>query len=44
MDDYLGDLPGISGGTVLGDGRISLILDISSLIGIKKTGGSGHGK
>ena len=44
MDDYLGDLPGISGGTVLGDGRISLILDIASLIGIKKTGGSGHGK
>lgn len=33
MDDYLGELPGISGGTVLGDGRVSLILDIASLIG-----------
>ena len=44
MDDYLGELPGISGGTVLGDGRISLILDITSLIGNKKTGGSSHGK
>ena len=32
MDDYLGDLPGISGGTVLGDGKISLILDISSVL------------
>lgn len=32
MDDYLGKLPGISGGTVLGDGRVSLILDVASLI------------
>ena len=32
-DDYLGDLPGIAGGTVLGNGRISHILDIASLIG-----------
>jgi two-component system chemotaxis sensor kinase CheA len=33
LDDYLGDLPGISGGTVLGDGRISLIVDIGSILG-----------
>ncbi|HEY6839206.1 MAG TPA: chemotaxis protein CheA [Geobacteraceae bacterium] len=33
LDDYLGELPGISGGTVLGSGRISLILDIGSLLG-----------
>ncbi|MBK5276865.1 MAG: chemotaxis protein CheA [Desulfuromonadales bacterium] len=32
-DDYLGDLPGIAGATVLGNGRISHILDIASLIG-----------
>jgi two-component system chemotaxis sensor kinase CheA len=32
LDDYLGELPGISGGTVLGNGRISLILDIGSLL------------
>ena len=44
MDDYLGKLSGISGGTVLGNGRISLILDIASLISTKKTGGSVHGK
>jgi two-component system chemotaxis sensor kinase CheA len=32
-DDYLGKLPGIAGGTVLGNGRISHIIDIASLIG-----------
>lgn len=32
LDDYLGDLPGISGGTVLGDGSISMIVDISSIL------------
>ncbi len=32
-DDYLGELPGIAGGTVLGNGRISHILDIASLLG-----------
>jgi two-component system chemotaxis sensor kinase CheA len=30
LDDYLGDVPGISGGSVLGDGKISLIIDIAS--------------
>lgn len=33
LDDYLGLLPGISGGTVLGDGRVSLIVDIPSVLG-----------
>ncbi|MBU5615298.1 chemotaxis protein CheA [Geomonas azotofigens] len=33
LDDYLGELPGISGGTVLGDGRVSLIVDIPSILG-----------
>lgn len=32
LDDYLGELPGISGGTVLGDGSISMIVDISSIL------------
>ena len=32
LDDYLGDLPGISGGTVLGDGRISMIIDTGSIL------------
>ena len=43
MDEYLGKLPGISGGTVLGNGRISLILDIASFISMNKSGGY-HGK
>ena len=37
LDDYLGDLPGISGGTVLGDGSISMIVDISSILAGMKT-------
>jgi two-component system chemotaxis sensor kinase CheA len=27
LGDYLGDIPGISGATILGDGRVILILD-----------------
>jgi two-component system, chemotaxis family, sensor kinase CheA len=42
MDDYLGELPGIAGGTVLGDGRVSLIIDIAALIGMNG-GASGDG-
>lgn len=44
MDDYLGELPGISGGTVLGDGKVSLIIDIASLLGKMKRGGVDDGK
>jgi len=36
LDDYLGELPGISGGTVLGDGSISMIVDISSILSITR--------
>lgn len=36
MDDYLGVLPGIAGGTVLGDGKIALILDVAALIGYRQ--------
>lgn len=44
MDDYLGELPGISGGTVLGDGRVALILDIASLIVKTRRGGAHAGE
>lgn len=44
MDEYLGTLPGISGGTILGDGTIALILDIASLIGKAKGGRTDAGK
>jgi two-component system chemotaxis sensor kinase CheA len=39
LDDYLGGVPGISGGTVLGDGRVSLVIDIASIIGKISRGG-----
>lgn len=39
MDDYLGELPGIAGGTVLGDGRVALIMDIASLL--ERSGNAG---
>lgn len=32
LGDYLNGLPGIAGATILGDGKITLILDIGSLI------------
>ncbi|NVO00509.1 MAG: chemotaxis protein CheA [Geobacteraceae bacterium] len=32
LDDYLGELPGISGGTILGDGNISMIVDINAVL------------
>ncbi|GFE58551.1 chemotaxis protein CheA [Geobacter sp. AOG1] len=44
MDEYLGELPGISGGTVLGDGRVALILDIASLIVKTRRGGTHAGE
>lgn len=33
LNPILGELPGISGGTILGDGNIALIIDIPGLIG-----------
>lgn len=44
MDDYLGELPGVSGGTVRGDGTVSLILDIASIIGEKSVRGGVYGR
>ncbi len=32
LGDYLNNLPGIAGATILGDGKVTLILDIGSLI------------
>jgi two-component system chemotaxis sensor kinase CheA len=32
LSGYLGDVRGLSGCTVLGDGRISLILDVMGLL------------
>ena len=32
LGDYIGEVPGISGATILGDGRIALIMDVPSLV------------
>jgi len=32
LDDYLGETPGVSGATILGDGRVVLIVDTSKII------------
>ncbi|MNR81368.1 Chemotaxis protein CheA [compost metagenome] len=32
MGDYLGEIRGVAGATILGDGRVALILDIATLI------------
>jgi two-component system chemotaxis sensor kinase CheA len=37
LDDYLGNPVGISGGTILGDGSISLILDVSAFLSATTT-------
>jgi len=29
---FVGDIPGISGATILGDGRVGLIVDVNGLI------------
>lgn len=36
LGNYLGNTPGISGGTILGDGRIRLIVDILGLFNLAK--------
>ena len=32
LGDYLGDVPGLSGATILGDGRVALIIDARSIV------------
>ncbi|MRR58745.1 MAG: chemotaxis protein CheA [Deltaproteobacteria bacterium] len=36
LDEYLGNPAGISGGTIMGDGSISLILDVAAFLGAKE--------
>ncbi len=40
LPDYLGSLPGISGCSILGNGDISLILDVKALHGEWAAGGT----
>jgi two-component system chemotaxis sensor kinase CheA len=32
LGDYLGDIPGISGSTIMGDGKVVMILDVAELV------------
>ncbi len=42
LGNYLGEVEGIAGATILGDGRVALILDVSSLIKMVLTAGSNY--
>lgn len=37
LGKYMGDIEGIAGATILGDGRVALILDVASLVRTAKT-------
>ncbi len=37
LGDYLGNTPGVAGATIMGDGRIRLIVDIAGLFNLVKT-------
>ena len=38
LGDWIGEIPGVSGGTILGDGRVGLILDVAGLLKISHAG------
>jgi two-component system chemotaxis sensor kinase CheA len=38
MGHYLSNVPGVMGVTILGDGRVGLILDVNGIAGLAKTG------
>jgi two-component system chemotaxis sensor kinase CheA len=33
LGEYIGQVPGLAGATIMGDGRVALILDVRGLIG-----------
>jgi len=40
LGEGVGEIPGVSGGTILGDGRVGLILDVAGLLKIAHAGAS----
>jgi two-component system chemotaxis sensor kinase CheA len=42
LSDVIGRIAGISGATILGNGSISLIIDVHSLVAAARTGGAGN--
>jgi two-component system chemotaxis sensor kinase CheA len=41
LGDYIGQVPGLAGATIMGDGRVALILDVRGLVG--QTGAEASG-
>jgi len=42
LGGYMKDIKGVAGGTILGDGRVGLILDLAGLINVSEEMGPGH--
>ncbi|MBU4262413.1 MAG: chemotaxis protein CheA [Proteobacteria bacterium] len=42
LGGYMKDIKGVAGGTILGDGRVGLILDLAGLISVSEEMGPGH--
>jgi two-component system chemotaxis sensor kinase CheA len=40
LGESLGKVPGISGGAILGDGRVGLILDVGETVALAQGGGA----
>lgn len=40
LGDSLGKVPGLSGGAILGDGRVGLILDVTETVALAQSGGA----
>jgi len=42
LGDYIGQVPGLAGATIMGDGRVALILDVRGLVGQTGAEASGY--
>jgi two-component system, chemotaxis family, sensor kinase CheA len=40
LGDSLGKVPGLSGGAILGDGRVGLIIDVTETVALAQSGGA----
>ena len=36
LGEALSSIPGVAGGSILGDGRVGLILDVDGIVGVKE--------
>ena len=44
LGEQLGKVPGVSGGAILGDGRVGLILDVSETVALAQGHGASPGR